>query len=363
MSALRFQAVLCRACVFASALLIFCPTAFRAAPQDTGYRVIQAIHLGGEGGWDYITVDPDARRIYIPRSTHIMVLDEATGKVIADIPDLKGLHGVAVAPEFNRGFATGNKSEDEGTIYLFDLKTLKITSSLKSTGIDTDSLLYDPRSKRLFVNNGDGKNTTVVDAATGQIAGTIALDGQPEAAVADGKESVFANIADKGQIVEYDTKTLAIKNRWSAAPCQRPVGLSMDATHRRLFIACQGAATLMVVMNADNGKVVASMPIGIGADGSAYDPGTGNVFITCRDGGDGKNGVTKIFHEDSPDKYSSVADVKTIYGARTIALDSKTHHAFSIGAEQNDPSPPAEKNPNPRPRPVLSTFEVLEIGK
>jgi DNA-binding beta-propeller fold protein YncE len=321
------------------------------------------MHLGGEGGWDYVTVDPDARRIYIPRGTHIMVLDEASGKVIADIPDLKGLHGVAVAPELNLGFATGNKSEDEGTIYLFDLKTLKITSSLKSTGIDTDSLLYDARSNRLFVNNGDGKNVTVVDAATAQIAGTIALDGQPEAAAADGKTSIFVNIADKGQMLEYDTKTLAIKNRWPTAPCLRPVGLSMDTAHRRLFMACQGAAALLVVMNADSGKVVASMPIGIGADGSAYDPATGNVFITCRDGGDGKNGVTKIFHEDSPDKYSPVADVKTIYGARTIALDPKTHHIFTIGTEQNDPVPPTEKNPNPRPRPVPSTFEVLEIGK
>jgi YVTN family beta-propeller protein len=292
-----------------------------------------------------------------------MVVDETTGKVAGDIPDLKGLHGVAVAPQFNHGFITGNQSQTEGTIYVFDLKTLKVTDSLKSTGVDTDGLLYDPASKRVFVNNGDGNNVTVVDAATAKVVGTVELKGGPEAATADGKSSIFVNIADKAEMVEYDTKTLAIKNRWPTAPCQRPVGLSMDTAHRRLFMACQGNAALMVVMNADSGKVVASMPIGIGSDGSAYDPGTGDVFITCRDSGDGKTGVTKIFHESSPDQYTPVGDVKTIYGARTIALDAKTHHIFSIGTEKNDPVPPTAQQPNPRPRPVPSTFTLVEIGK
>ena len=351
------------ACILAFALLIFAPRLFRAAAQSSSYRVIQTFRLGGEGGWDYVTVDPDARRLYIPRGNHVMVLDEGTGKVIADLPDMKGLHGVAVVPEFNKGFITGNKSEDEGTVYMFDLKTLKVTSAIKSNSTDTDSLLYDPGSKRVFVNNGDGKNTTVVDAKTAQVVGMIALDGEPEAAAADGKGSIFNNIADKGQMVEFDAKTLAIKNRWSTDPCKRPVGLAMDTAHRRLFMACQGAATLLVVMNADNGKVVATAPIGIGADGVAYDPAVGIVIVTSRDSGDGKSGVTKVFHEDSADKYTLVADVKTIYGARTIALDPKTHHVFSIGTEQNTPVPPTEKNPNPRPRPVPSTFQALEIGK
>ena len=354
---------ICSACLMALAILILFPAVFRGAPQDSGYRVVRTVKLGGEGGWDYVTVDGDAKRVYIPRGTHVMVVDETSGKVIADIPDMKGLHGVAVAPEFNRGFITGNKSETEGVIYIFDLKTLKVTSEVKATGVDTDSLIYDPGSKRVFVNNGDGKNTTVVDAANGTVAGTIALDGGPEAAVADGKGSVFVNIADKGQMLEYDARTLAIKNRWPADPCKRPVGLSMDRAHRRLFMACQGANNIMAVMNADNGKVVTTMPIGIGADGAAYDPAGGVVFVTSRDGGDGKNGVTKVFHEDSPDKYTLVADVKTIYGARTISLDPKTHHIFTIGTEKNDPVPPTEKNPNPRPRPDPSTFQLLEIGK
>ena len=345
------------------ALLLLSPSVFRSAAQDSGYHVLRAIHLGGDGGWDYVTVDSGAKRVYIPRGTHVMVVDEESGKLIGDIPNLKGIHGVAVAPEFNRGFITGNASEQEGTIYVFDLKTLMVTSSLKSTGVDTDSLFYDPATKRVYVGNGDGNNITVVNAATAQIAGTVDLKGDPEASVPDGKGNNFVNIADKGEMLEYDAKTLAIKNRWPADPCKRPVGLAMDTGHRRLFVACQGANTILAVMNADNGKIVATAPIGIGADGVAYDPATGVVWVTARDSGDGKSGVTKVFHEDSPDKYTLVADVKTIYGARTVALDPKTHHIFSIGTEENTPVPPADKNPNPRPRPVPSTFQLLEIGK
>src|SRR3984957_5232438 len=361
MSVRTCQGLVRWAAVLAITFASLYPAVFHAAPQASGYRVIRTIHLGGEGNWDYVTVDSDARHIYIPRSTHIMVLDEVTGKLIADIPGMNGLHGVAVAPEFNRGFVTGNKSEKEGTIYVFDLKTLKITSSIKSNSIDTDSLIYDPGTKSVFVNNGDGMNLTVVDAATEKVVGTMPFKANPEAAVADGKGSIFQDLEDKGQVMEYDAKTLTVKNKWPTAPCETPVGLAMDKVNRRLYVACRGkggtAPGVLVVMNADNGKVVASMPIAIGVDGDVFDSETGNVFATCRDSGDGKTGVTKIFHADSPDKISLVADVTTIYGARTLSLDPKTHHIFTIGTEQNDPMPPTAKNPNPRPKPVPSTFE------
>jgi DNA-binding beta-propeller fold protein YncE len=348
------------------AVLILFPVASFGAPQESGYRVLRTVHLGGPGRWDYVTVDPAAKRIYIPRSTHVMVLDETTGKVIGDIPGLKGIHGVAVAPEFNRGFITGNKSENEGTIYVFDLKTLKVTSALKSTGVDTDSLHYDPLTKRVYVGNGDGNNITVVDAKTARVVGTLPLKGDPEASEPDGRGNTFVNISDKNQMLEYDSRTLAIKHRWTAGPCGHPVGLAMDTVHRRLFMACRGTSDtspLLVVMNADNGKIVATEPIGIGADGAAYDPAVGMVYVTCRDSGDGKTGVTKVFHQDSPDKYRLVTNVKTIYGARTIALDPNTHHIFTIGTAENTPVPATAKDPHPRPRPVPSTFELLEIGK
>jgi DNA-binding beta-propeller fold protein YncE len=367
MSLRRFLGFLCWATVLVFCIVLVSPGVFHAAPQNSGFRVLRTIPLGGEGGWDYVTVDSDAKRIYIPRGTHVMVLDEDSGKVIADIPGMNELHGVAVVPEFNRGFVTGNKSEKEGTIYIFDLKTLKLTSSIKSNSIDTDSLIYDPATKRILVNNGDGMNLTVVDAATEKVVGTMPFNANPEAAAADGKGSVFQDYEDKGQVIEYDAKTLTIKNKWPSAPCVSPVGMSMDRANRRLYVACRGkgptAPGVLIVMNADNGKVVASAPIALGADGNAFDPGTGDVFVTCRDSGDGKTGVTKIFHADSPDKITWVADVKTIYGARTIALDPKTHHIFSIGTEKNDPVPPTAKNPNPRPKPDLTTFEVIEIGK
>lgn len=346
------------------AVLVLSPAVVSAAPQDSGYRVIRTIHLGGEGNWDYVTVDADARRVYIPRSTHIMVVDEDSGKVVADIPGMNGLHGVAVAPEFNRAFVTGNKTEQEGTIYIFDLKTLKLTSSIKSNSIDTDSLIYDPFTKHVFVNNGDGMNLTVVDAATEKVAGTMAFNANPEAAVSDGKGSIFQDLEDKRSVMEYDAKTLSVKNKWPTGPCVSPVGMAMDRTHRRLYVGCRGEGNVpgvLIVMNADNGKVLTSMPIGIGVDGNVFDPGTGDIFATCRDSGDGKSGATYVFHADSPDKISLVATVKTIYGARTVALDPKSHHIFSIGTEQNEPPAPGAKNP--RPRPVLSTFELLEIGK
>jgi len=367
MSTRRMITVLYRACVLTFAVLILSPTAFHAAPQDSGYRVLRTIKLGGEGGWDYVTVDSAARRVYIPRSTHILVIDADSGKVVTDIQGMNGLHGVAVAPEFNRGFVTGNKTEQEGTIYIFDLKTLMLTTSIKSNSIDTDSLEYDPFSKRVYVNNGDGMNLTVVDAATEKVVGTMPFKANPEAAAPDGKGSMFNDLEDKGQIMEYDEKTLTVKHLYPSAPCDTPVAMTMDQANRRLYIGCRGkgatAPGVLIVMNADNGKVVASQPIGIGADGDVFDPATGNVFVTCRDSGDGKTGATFIFHADSPDKISPVATVKTIYGARTVALDSKTHHIFTIGTEQNDPVPPTPKNPNPRPKPVLSTFELVEIGK
>ncbi len=348
-------------------LLLFSATALQAAPQESGYRVLRTIHLGGVGNWDYVTVDSAARRVYIPRSTHIMVIDADSGKLVADIQGMNGLHGVAVVPEFNRGFVTGNKSEQEGTIYIINLKTSKLISSIKSESIDTDSLIYDPSTKRVYVNNGDGMNVTVVDAATAKVVGTMPFNANPEAAAADGNGNVFQDYEDKGQVIEYDGKSLTIKNKWPTPGCDAPVALTMDKANRRLYVGCRGkggtAPGVMLVMNADNGNVVASMPIAIGVDGAVFDPATGNVYATCRDGGDGKSGATYIFHADSPDKISQVAIVKTIYGARTVALDSMTHHVFSVGTAKNDPVPPTAKNPNPRPKPVPSTFELLEIGK
>src|SRR5215469_18284553 len=219
MSAGRILRLLPLAFVLVLALIFLTPAVFHAAPQDSGYRVLHSYHLGGEGGWDYVTVDSEARRVYIPRSTHIMVVDADSGKLVGDIQGMNILHGVAVVPEFNRAFVTGNKSEEEGTVYVFDLKTLKVTDAVKSNSVDTDSLIYDPSTKRVYVNNGDGMNLTVVDADTSKVVGKMDFHANPEAAAADGKGSIFQDYEDKGQVIEYDAKALTIKNKWPTPGC------------------------------------------------------------------------------------------------------------------------------------------------
>ena len=340
-----------------SALVLAMP----AKPHAQAYHVVKQTVLGGEGGWDYVTVDPDAHRIYVPRGTHVQVLDESTHKVIADIPGMRGIHGVAIVPKINRGFVTGN--DPKGVIYVFDLRTNRMTSKIATGEDDCDGLLYDPSTDRIYVQNGDSMTSTVIDPAAAKVVGTITYAGPLEAGVTDGKGTLFVNLVDSGEIAEVDAKTLAVKTTFSAKPCQRGYGAAFDAAHRRLFVACQGAMPVGVVINADTGKVIASMAIGSGSDGVAYDAATGDVFFTCRDSGDGMSGVVNIFHEDSPNKYSKVADVKYMYGARTIALDTKTHHIFSVGATKNEASAPTAQNRNPRPRPDLATFSIVEVGK
>jgi DNA-binding beta-propeller fold protein YncE len=349
-----------------SALVVAAPVLFHAQGQSSvpggqGYHVVKQTQLGGMGNWDYVTVDPDARRIYIPRGTHVMVLDEATHKVVADIPGMKGIHGVAIVPKSNRGFVTGN--DPKGVIYVFDLKTDQVTSKIPTGEEDCDGLFYDSATDRIYVQNGDSMTSTVIDPAAAKVVGTIKYKGPLEAGVSDGKGMLLVNLVDSGEVAQVDTRSGMVKATWSAKPCERGYGAAFDATHRRLFLACQGAKPVGVVLDADTGKVVASMPIGNGADGVAYDPGTGDVFFTCRDSGDGMSGAVDIFHEDSPDKYTKVADVKYMYGARTVALDPKSHHIFSVGATKNDPVAPTAQNRNPRPRPDLSTFSLVEVGR
>jgi len=326
-----------------------------------GYHVVKQTLIGGAGGWDYVTVDPEAHRIYVPRGTHVQVLDESTHKVVADIEGMKGIHGVAIVAKANRGFVTGN--DPKGVIYVFDLKTDAVTSRIPTGEEDCDGLFYDPATDRVYVQNGDSMTSTVIDPSAAKVVGTIKYGGPLEAGVSDGKGTLFVNLVDSAEVAQVDAKSLAVKTTFSSKPCQRGYGAAFDVAHRRLFLACQGAMPIGVVINADTGKVVASMPIGGGTDGVAYDPGTGDVFFTCRDAGDGMSGVVNIFHEDSPDKYPMVTDVKYMYGARTVALDPKTHHVFSVGATKNDPVAATAQNKNPRPRPDLTTFSIVEVGK
>ena len=339
--------------VWALALVFACllaPGAF-AAPQAGSYHVIRRIPVGGEGGWDYLRVDPDTHRIYISRGNHMMVVDENSGKVIGDLPDTKGIHGVALATDLGKGF-TSNGGDQSVTV--FDLKTIKPIAVIKVTGENPDSIIYDPQSKRVFTLNGRSSNATAIDATTNKVVGTVNLNGKPEEPALDGRGNMFVNLEDKSSILEFDVKTLAVKGTWPLAPCEGPSALAYDSAHHRLFAACD---KILAVVNADTGKVVASPPIGGDPDGDGFDPGTGMVFASCREG------LVSVLHEDSPDKYSAVGNITTQFGTRTMTLDPKTHHVFTVTADFKAAPPPTAENPRPRPQPIDGSFVILELGQ
>ena len=348
----RFSGLFFLACVLSCSSLLLSAAGAYAAPAS-GYKVIRRMPVGGDGGWDYLKVDPDAHRIYVSRGMHMMVVDEVSGKIIGDIPasNTKNMHGIALATDLGRGFTSNG---DANTVTIVDLKTLKPTSVIPIQGKDPDSIIYDPMTKRVFTFNGKSKDSTVIDATTGKVVGTVALGGKPEEPALDGKGNVFVNIEDKSTITEFDAKTLAVKGSWPLAPCEEPSALAMDTAHRRLFAACD---KVMVVVNADTGKVVASPPIGGDPDGNGFDPATGLLFASCREG------LVSVIHQDSPDKYSVVGNVTTQFGTRTMALDPKTHHVFTVTADFKAAAPPTPDNPRPRPQPIAGSFVILELAQ
>ncbi len=296
-------------------------------------------------------MDSSSRRLYISRATHVIVIDADSGKPVGDIPDTPGVHGIALAPELGRGFISNGR---EGTVTIFDLKTLKAITKVKA-GENPDAILYDPASKRVFAFNGRSHDATAIDAAGGTVVGTIKLEGKPEFAASDGKGEIFVNIEDKSQIDAIDPDKLEVKASWPLAPCQEPSGLAIDRKNRRLFAGCDNK--MMAVVDADTGKVVATTPIGDGVDANAFDPGTGLAFASCGEG------VLTVVHEDSPTKFSVVDNVPTQQGARTMALDEKTHNVYLVTAKFGPPPAPTADNPHPRRTILPDSFVVLVFGK
>jgi DNA-binding beta-propeller fold protein YncE len=321
--------------------------------KSSGFHVMKTNKLGGDGGWDYIIVDGAARRLYISRSTRVMVIDTDSGSSVGEISPTKGVHGIALAPDLGRGF-TSNGADNTATI--FDLKTLKVIGTAK-TGNTPDAIIYDPASHRAFTFNGRSNDATAIDGKTGEVAGTIPLGGRPEFAAADGKGNVFVNIEDKNEVVAIDSKKLTVKSRWPLAPGEEPTGMAIDTKNHRLFIGC-GGNEKMIVMDSENGKVVADLPIGKGCDATGFDPATGTAFSS-----NGQDGTLTVIHEDSPDKFTVVENATTQRGARTMAVDTKTHHVFLVTAEFTPPPAATTENPRPRPGMVPGSFTVLEVGK
>src|SRR6266481_3463023 len=295
--------LLIRRFLFVGAFVLLVSTILSAGPS--GYHVSKTIKLGGDGGWDYLTVDAQARRVYISRGTHVMVVDADSGALIGDIPNTNGVHGIAIAPGMDKGFI---------------------------------------------------KDATAIDAKTGTVAGTIALGGKPEFAVADEKGHIFVNIEDTSEIVQFNSDKLAVESRWKIAPGEEPSGLAMDRKHRRLFSVCSNK--LMVVVDADNGRVVTTLPIGAGTDAAGFDPETGFAFSS--NGGDG---TLTVAHEDSPDKFAVVENVPTLRRARTMALDAKTHQVYTVTAEFGQAPAPTTEQPRPRAPMVPGSFTLLILSR
>ncbi len=332
------------------ASLILLVAAGALAAAGPGYKVVNTYTVGGDGGWDYLTADASARRLYISRGTHVMVLDLDSGKTVGDIADTPGVHGIALAPELGRGFTSNGR---EGTVSIFDLKTLATSSKVK-VGDNPDAILYDPATKRVFTFNGRSQDSTAIDATTGTVLGTIKLDGKPEFSASDAKGEIFVNIEDKNELTAIDSNKLAVKSTWPLAPCESPSGLSIDRKNRRLFVGCE---KMMAVVNADTGKVLATPAIGDGVDATTFDDETGLAFASCGEG------VLTVVREESPDKFSVAENVPTQQGARTMALDSKTHNAYVVTAKFGPPPAATADNPHPRRTILPDSFVVLVVGK
>jgi len=318
---------------------------------SSGYHLVKKVKLGGEGGWDYLSVDPATHRVFISRGTHVIVVDPEQGKIIGDIPNTPGVHGIALAAGVNHGFTSNGRS---ATATMFDLTTLAPLGTAK-TDEDPDAIVFDPFTKRVFTLNGDASSSTAIDAATGKVVGTVVLEGKPEFSASDAKGHVFANLEDKSELVKFNPQTLKVENTWPLAPCGSPSGLAIDAEHEILIVGCHNK--LMTFVDGNSGKILGTVPIGQGVDANRFDPGTGFAFASCGDG------TLTIAHEDSAEKFSLIETIATLRGARTMALDPSNHNVYLVTAEFG-PAPAATAD-NPRPRPAIlpDTFTLLIYGK
>lgn len=337
--------------VLAVAALLALQSFAVSAQSKSGYHVVNKFTLGGDGGWDYLYVDSQARRVYISRSTHVMVVDADSGQIIGDIADTSGVHGVAIVSDLNKGYTSNGR---DNSVTVFDLKTLKALTKIP-VGKNPDAITYDPVSKRVFTFNGTSHDATAIDVKTDTVAGTITLDGKPETGVPDGKGYIFVNIEDKSIVTQLDTRKLTVENRWPLAPGEEPTGMALDRKHRRLIIGCGNK--MMVVMNADDGKIVTTISSGNGTDAAGFDPETQLAFTS-----NGEGNLT-VVHMDAADKFTFIENVTTQRGARTMAVDQKTHRVFLVTAEYGATPAPTAERPRPRPSVVPGTFTLLVIGK
>jgi YVTN family beta-propeller protein len=356
----RFAIVL-----FFGVFIVGCTLSTYAQEKSSGggYHLLKKISLlpapGGDEYYDYITIDADARRVYVSHGTEVVVLNADDDSVVGRVSGLTRCHGIAVVPELGKGFVTDGDSHtgpDVQKVVVFDLKTLKVTGEIKTNQVDTDAIIYEPVTKHIFSFNGDSHDTTVIDAAKETVITNIELGGAVQFPAVDGKAMVYDNNQEKNEILVIDARTNTVKARWPTAPEGQPVAMAMDQKNRRLFSSGRDPQ-IAAMFDADNGKLIQSFPISAGVDANAFEPKTGMLFVST------KEGMIHIFHEDSPDKLSEVETVKTEYGAKTIQVDPKTHKLFLSTSDFNPPAAPTEKQPHPQPKPKPGNFRVLVYGR
>jgi DNA-binding beta-propeller fold protein YncE len=324
-----------------------------AQMKEPHYHSLKREVLGGPGRWDYFEVQQSTDRIFIPRGTHVMVLN-SEGKLLGDMKGLDGTHGIEFAPELGRAFLTDGHA---GSVTIINPATLKIISIVHIPDRKPDGILYDPASKRVFTfNEGPARDSTAIDARTGKIVGSIELPDKAETAQSDGNGHIYVNIEAKGELTEFNSRTLKVMHTWSLAPCRIPTGLSIDLAHKRLFVGCR--SRIVAVFDYASDKVVATWPIGGGVDATRYDPRTRLVFASGGDDG----GTITVAHQDTPDKYTVVQTIHTERGARTMALDLGNHNVYTVTSDFGPPPPPTNEEPHPRPEVVSSTFRLLIYG-
>lgn len=317
------------------------------------YHLIKTIPIPGDYGWDYLTADPQGRRLYVSHGREVVVLDLDTAMILRKIPGT-GVHGIALARDLGRGFISAS---DPGSVTIFDLKTLAIIDKIK-VGDDPNGIIVDPKTNRVFTADRGSKRVTAIDARTGKIAGVIGgLGGRTEHLAADGTGHVFLNMQDRHTVLRIDSQALKVLDTWPLTGCQQPSSMDMDRKNERVFIGCRSG--VMTVVDGNTGKIVSTQPIGRGVDAAEFDPDTGLVFFSTGGG----SGALSVFHEDSPDKYTLVEEVKTQAGARTMALDRKTGRVYLSVAQFGPPPEAAPGNTQPRPPMMPGTFSVLVFAK
>lgn len=317
--------------------------------SHSGYHLVKKCFIGGEGGWDYLTVDNNARRLYVTHSTKVCVIQVDSLSLIGEVAGTEGVHGVAIASELGKGFTSNGRT---GTASIFDLKTFKVLREV-TVGQNPDSICYDDVSKRVFVFNSQSHNASVIDAVNEGVVATIPLGGKPEFSRADGEGRVYVNNEDTSEVISLDSRKLSILARWPLGLGKAPTGLAIDLKNRRLFSTCRN--NYMIVMYADNGRILASLPIGDRSDGCAFDPETRLAFSS-----NGEGTLTAV-REDSPTSFAVVDTVVTHVGSRTMTLDPKTHAVFLPAAEFGPTPQPTADQPRPRPPVIADTFTVLQF--